>query len=140
VQGGGSGAAPWETDSWLHRRVAIDFEAEHRNFTNLEHPHNKIERSILKVILWTVGVIFVVSVSGVVGYQQFRAWQQRRLIAEACGFPLDDRSKALRTLRLSMRGIALHEIQRMSFGKAEPFRTSGPQSRKTILLHSSSSS
>jgi cytochrome c-type biogenesis protein CcmH/NrfG len=49
----------------------------------LEHPHNKIERSILKVIMWTVGLILLVSVGGVVGYKQFRAWQQRRLIAEA---------------------------------------------------------
>ncbi|MFL6589557.1 MAG: tetratricopeptide repeat protein [Chthoniobacterales bacterium] len=49
----------------------------------MEHPHDKIERSILKVILWTVGVIVLVSVGGVVGYQQFRAWQQRRLVAEA---------------------------------------------------------
>ncbi len=49
----------------------------------MEHPHNKIERSILKVILWTVGLIVLMSVGGVVGYHQFRAWQQRRLIAEA---------------------------------------------------------
>jgi cytochrome c-type biogenesis protein CcmH/NrfG len=49
----------------------------------LEHPHNKIERSILKVILWTVGLILVVAVGGAVGFQQFRAWQQRRLVAEA---------------------------------------------------------
>jgi cytochrome c-type biogenesis protein CcmH/NrfG len=50
---------------------------------NLEHPHLKIERSILKIILWTVGLIVLISVGGVVGYKQFRAWQQRRLIAEA---------------------------------------------------------
>jgi cytochrome c-type biogenesis protein CcmH/NrfG len=49
----------------------------------LEHPHNKIERSILKVIMWTIGLILVVSIGGAVGYKQFRAWQQRRLIAEA---------------------------------------------------------
>ncbi|HVF73125.1 MAG TPA: hypothetical protein VM940_16100 [Chthoniobacterales bacterium] len=49
----------------------------------MEHPHNKIERSILKVIIWTVGLILLVSVLGVVGYKQFRAWQQRRLVAEA---------------------------------------------------------
>ena len=49
----------------------------------LEHPHNKIERSILKVILWTIGLILLVSIGGAVGYRQFRAWQQRRLIAEA---------------------------------------------------------
>jgi cytochrome c-type biogenesis protein CcmH/NrfG len=49
----------------------------------LEHPHNKIERSILKVIMWTIGLILLVAVGGTVGYKQFRAWQQRRLIAEA---------------------------------------------------------
>ena len=49
----------------------------------MEHPHLKIERSILKIILWTVGVIVVLSVGGVVAYKQFRAWQQRRLVAEA---------------------------------------------------------
>ncbi|HEV2805194.1 MAG TPA: hypothetical protein VGW57_09725 [Chthoniobacterales bacterium] len=49
----------------------------------MEHPHNKIERSILKVILWTIGLILLVSVGGVVGFGQFRAWQERRLIAEA---------------------------------------------------------
>ena len=49
----------------------------------MEHPHLKIERSILKIILWTVGLIVLISVGGVVGYKQFRAWQQRRLIAEA---------------------------------------------------------
>jgi cytochrome c-type biogenesis protein CcmH/NrfG len=49
----------------------------------LEHPHNKIERSILKVIMWTIGLILLVSILGVVGYRQFRAWQQRRLVAEA---------------------------------------------------------
>jgi cytochrome c-type biogenesis protein CcmH/NrfG len=48
----------------------------------LEHPHNKIERSILKVILWSVGLIFLISIGGVVGFRQFRAWQQRRLVAE----------------------------------------------------------
>lgn len=33
--------------------------------------------------MWTVGLILLVSIGGVVGYKQFRAWQQRRLIAEA---------------------------------------------------------
>ncbi|MEY2551720.1 MAG: hypothetical protein QOG12_1864, partial [Verrucomicrobiota bacterium] len=49
----------------------------------MEHPHNKIERSILKVILWTIGLILLVSVGGAVGFRQFRAWQERRLVAEA---------------------------------------------------------
>ena len=49
----------------------------------MEHPHDKIERSILKVIIWTVGVILLLSVGCVVGFRQFRAWQERRLVAEA---------------------------------------------------------
>ena len=49
----------------------------------MEHPHDKIERSFLKIILWTVGIILVLSVGGAVGFHQFRAWQQRRLVAEA---------------------------------------------------------
>lgn len=48
----------------------------------MEHPHDRIQRSILKVILWTIGVIMLVSVAGVFGFKQFRAWQQRRLVAE----------------------------------------------------------
>ncbi|MDP9098601.1 MAG: hypothetical protein M3N48_06355, partial [Verrucomicrobiota bacterium] len=48
----------------------------------MEHPHDRIQRSILKVILWTVGVILLISVGGVIGFKQFRAWQQRRLVAE----------------------------------------------------------
>lgn len=35
------------------------------------------------MIAWTVGLIVLLSVGGVVAYKQFRAWQQRRLIAEA---------------------------------------------------------
>lgn len=49
----------------------------------MEHPHNKIERSIIKIILWTVGIILVLVVGGMFGYKSFRDWQQRRLIAEA---------------------------------------------------------
>ena len=33
--------------------------------------------------MWTIGLILLVSVLGVVGYRQYRAWQQRRLVAEA---------------------------------------------------------
>jgi cytochrome c-type biogenesis protein CcmH/NrfG len=48
----------------------------------LEHPHDKIERSIIKIIVWTAGIILVLVVGSTFGYRQFRAWQQRRLIAE----------------------------------------------------------
>ena len=53
------------------------------SFTNLEHPHDKIERSIIKIILWTVGVILVLAVGGTFGYSSYRKWQQRRLVAKA---------------------------------------------------------
>lgn len=53
------------------------------SFSNLQHPHDKIERSIIKVILWTVGVILVLAVGGTFGYTSYRNWQQRRLIAKA---------------------------------------------------------
>lgn len=53
------------------------------SFTNLEHPHDKIERSIIKIILWTVGVVLVLAVGGTFGYSSYRNWQQRRLIAKA---------------------------------------------------------
>lgn len=49
----------------------------------MEHPHHKIERSIIKIIAWTVGIILLLAVGGTVGYKQYRNWQQRRLVAEA---------------------------------------------------------
>jgi cytochrome c-type biogenesis protein CcmH/NrfG len=48
----------------------------------VQNPHDKIERSFLKIIGWTVAVILVLSVGGVFGYRSFRAWQQRRLVAQ----------------------------------------------------------
>jgi cytochrome c-type biogenesis protein CcmH/NrfG len=69
---------------WLHRALGrLTLKRGIESFSNLEHPHNKIERSILKIILWTVGLIVLVSVGSAIGYKQFRAWQQRRLVAEA---------------------------------------------------------
>lgn len=49
----------------------------------MEHHHHKIERSFIKIILWTVGVILVLAVGGTFGYTSYRNWQQRRLIAKA---------------------------------------------------------
>ncbi|HSV62529.1 MAG TPA: hypothetical protein VLH83_04225 [Chthoniobacterales bacterium] len=49
----------------------------------MKHSHPKIERSFLKIILWTGGIILVISIGGVLSFQQYRAWQQRRLVAEA---------------------------------------------------------
>ena len=53
---------------------------------NLEHPHDKIERSFIKVIAWTVGVIVLLVAGGILGHRSFRNWQQRRLVAQANAF------------------------------------------------------
>ena len=53
------------------------------SFRTLQHPQNKIERSIIKIIAWTLGVIIFLSVGGVLGYKQFHKWQERRLVAQA---------------------------------------------------------
>jgi len=52
-------------------------------FRTLDHPNNKIERSVMKIIAWTVGIIVFLIVSGVLGHRSFRAWQERRLVAQA---------------------------------------------------------
>lgn len=73
--GGGSSFTP--TLAPLTLRLGIE------SFPNLQHPHDKIERSIIKIILWTIGVIVVLVAGGIVGHREFRKWQQRRLLAEA---------------------------------------------------------
>jgi cytochrome c-type biogenesis protein CcmH/NrfG len=52
----------------------------------VQNPHDKVERSLLKMIGWTVAVIVVLSVGGVFGYGSYRAWQQRRLVAQGNAF------------------------------------------------------
>lgn len=52
----------------------------------MEHPHDKIERSLFKVAAWTVGVIVLLVAGGVLGHRSFRNWQQRRLVAQANAF------------------------------------------------------
>jgi hypothetical protein len=49
----------------------------------LTHPQNKIERSLIKILAWTFGVIVFLIVGGVLGYKQFHKWQERRLVAQA---------------------------------------------------------
>ena len=85
-QRGGSRAASEGSSFHPHhfaRPRTLTLKRAIESFSNLEHPHNKIERSILKVIMWTIGVILLLSVGGTFGYKSFRAWQQRRLVAEA---------------------------------------------------------
>jgi cytochrome c-type biogenesis protein CcmH/NrfG len=52
----------------------------------LEHPHNKIERSLFKVVAWTLGVIVLLVAGGILGHRSFRNWQQRRLVAQGNAF------------------------------------------------------
>lgn len=54
-----------------------------RTSRNLEHPNDKIERSLLKIAAWTIGIIVFLVAGGILGHRSFRNWQQRRLIAQA---------------------------------------------------------
>ena len=45
--------------------------------------NEKIERSLLKILLGVVGLIFLLGVAGYFSLTAFRAWQVRRLLAEA---------------------------------------------------------
>ncbi|CAN5519786.1 hypothetical protein BH18VER1_BH18VER1_01830 [soil metagenome] len=49
----------------------------------LENPHNKIERSVIKIAAWTLGIIIFLIGAGVLGHRSFRKWQERRLVAQA---------------------------------------------------------
>jgi len=51
----------------------------------LRHRNRKILRTNLKILLWTIGPLVLISVGGVVGFRQYRAWQERRLVATANG-------------------------------------------------------
>ena len=53
------------------------------SFRILSHPQNKIERSLIKILAWTTGVLLFLIVGGVLGYKQFHRWQERRLVAQA---------------------------------------------------------
>ena len=52
----------------------------------MEHPHDKIERSLFKIVGWTLGVIVLLVAGGILGHRSFRSWQQRRLVAQANAF------------------------------------------------------
>ncbi|MDQ6810234.1 MAG: hypothetical protein M3Z64_12550 [Verrucomicrobiota bacterium] len=49
----------------------------------MQDPNEKIERSLLKIVGWTLGIIILLSIAGVAGARSFRSWQQRRLVAQA---------------------------------------------------------
>ncbi|MFL6527019.1 MAG: tetratricopeptide repeat protein [Chthoniobacterales bacterium] len=52
----------------------------------MQNPHEKVERSLLKIIGWSIAVIVLISVASVFGYRTFRAWQERKLIAQGNAF------------------------------------------------------
>ncbi|PYK72525.1 MAG: hypothetical protein DME44_04135, partial [Verrucomicrobia bacterium] len=45
--------------------------------------NEKIERSLLKIFLTVVGLVFLLGAGGYFSLSAFRAWQVRRLLAEA---------------------------------------------------------
>ena len=49
----------------------------------MSHPQNKIERSLIKILAWTFGILIFLIAGGVIGYKQFHKWQERRLVAQA---------------------------------------------------------
>ena len=53
------------------------------SFRTLSHPQNKIERSLIKILAWTFGILIFLIAGGVLGYKQFHKWQERRLVAQA---------------------------------------------------------
>lgn len=53
------------------------------SFPTLQHHSDKIERSLIKIIAWMLGVIIFLIATGVLGHRSYRAWQERRLVAQA---------------------------------------------------------
>ncbi|MFN2507794.1 MAG: tetratricopeptide repeat protein [Chthoniobacterales bacterium] len=53
------------------------------SFHTLQDPNEKIQRSIIKIALWTLAIIVLLVAGGVFGHKTFRAWQERRLVAQA---------------------------------------------------------
>jgi hypothetical protein len=53
------------------------------SFLTLQDPNDKIQRSLLKIAAWTLGILILLIAGGVIGTKQYRAWQERRLVAQA---------------------------------------------------------
>lgn len=70
----------------IERAAGTDSPARIPCSPTVQNPHDKIERSFLKIIGWTIAIILVLSVGGVAGFRTFRAWQQRKLIAQGNAF------------------------------------------------------
>src|SRR6266852_4434412 len=61
----------------------FDFDADRETLPKLQRPHNRIERSLFKIVFWTGGVIVLIVALAIFGHQSIRNWQQRRLSAQA---------------------------------------------------------
>ncbi len=54
-----------------------------RKLLTLQDPNDKIQRSLFKIAAWTLGILILLIAGGVIGHKQYRAWQERRLVAQA---------------------------------------------------------
>jgi len=61
----------------------FDFNEVRETLPKLQRPHDKIERSLFKIVFWTAAIIILIVVLAVLGGRTIRNWQQRRLIAQA---------------------------------------------------------
>ena len=49
----------------------------------MQDPNDKIQRSLLKIAAWTLGILILLIGGGVLGHKFYRDWQERRLVAQA---------------------------------------------------------
>ncbi|HEX8280184.1 MAG TPA: hypothetical protein VF551_02305, partial [Chthoniobacterales bacterium] len=49
----------------------------------MQHPNDKIERSLIRIAAWTLGIIILLVAGGIFAHSSYRAWQERRLVAQA---------------------------------------------------------
>ena len=85
------------------------------SFRTLPHPQNKIERSLIKILAWTLGILIFLIAGGVLGYKQFHKWQERRLVAQANALVNQKDLKrasldARRILQINPESVAGHRI------------------------------
>ena len=53
------------------------------SFLTLQDVNEKIQRSLFKIAAWTLAILILLIGGGIVGHKQYRAWQERRLVAQA---------------------------------------------------------
>jgi hypothetical protein len=77
-------SAPVQGAKPLRRKERLfDFDADRETLPKLQRPHNRIERSLFKIVFWIGGVIVLIVALAIFGHQSIRNWQQRRLSAQA---------------------------------------------------------